>query len=151
MAQNSSVANVQASAAQVYRVQVALAASAAINSITSGSFLQNQTDTIGVSQLQVSPNQIWKFVDAYVSASLGTDLIVDLWINNTPQNINYDANTTNLALGTTRVNPFMYMAGGGLLVGANSIIQLKALNLAAAPSTATTETLFMVINQYALK
>lgn len=148
---NSSVANSLASAAQVYRVNVALSASLAANSITAGSFLQNQTDTSGVSQLQVSPNQIWKFVDAYVSAALGTDLIVDLWINNTPQNINYDANTTNLALGTTRVNPFAYMTGGGLLVGANSIIQLKALNIVAAPSTATTETLFMVINQYMLK
>lgn len=150
MANQNSVANTNVNPSQVFRVNVALSASQAANTVSSGSFLQSQTDTTGVAQLFVPPNQIWRVSDSFVSSALTTDLICDLWVGNTAQNINWDANTTSLALGTTRINPFAYMVGGGMLIAANSYLQFKALLTAANGSAAATEVVSLVITQHSL-
>ena len=142
------LANSNINPSQNYKVNFSVTASAATNSTFTGFILQNQTDTTGIQQMFVPPNQVWKVVDSFVPATQTPDMLVDVIIDNTAQNMNWDANTTSLALGTTRQNPFAYMQNGGLIVGATSGIQIRAAIQAANGTSAVTTTVTIVIVQY---
>ena len=142
------LSNVQINPAQNFKVTFTVDASAVVNTPLSATIFQSLTDNVGVAQINVPPNQIWKVVDFYISTSSTPDLLVDLTVSNTTQNINFDLNAAALSLGTTRLNTFAYMQNGGLFIGANATLQVKAATQAANGTTAVTISATMVIVQY---
>jgi len=117
----------------IFTLGISLAAS----SVVVANISQSLTDTVGTSSVTVPPNQVWHFVDAYVSASLTYDMKIDIVVANTAQNLNFDANSTLITAGNSRLNPFAGMQG--LTIPANATFQIKGFTLAANGTIATTE------------
>ena len=140
-----SLAQVQTSqSGQQIRAFFSLSASLAANSIVTGNLSLSQTDNTGTSPITVPPNEIWHFVDAYVSAALSVNILLDVKVGNTPQNLNFDTATMVASGGnTSRVNPFQAMQG--LTIPGNNTITITGQTDAANGTTAATETVYFTV------
>jgi hypothetical protein len=132
------VSNIQINPLQYFKFSWTAAASDATNTTYTATIYQSQTDTVGVTQVTIPPNQIWKAVDINEYTTTTPDYSFDMIIGGTPQNINIDLNSTSLSLGTTRVNPFALMANGGMLIGSATTLKIQLASLAANGTVAQT-------------